>query len=559
MKYITGKITLADGGGAQKEVYVFYKRFRNSSDNLLKVVQAEANGEFKVPIPKSLNYAEIHLAAPGYAAYMTSYIEGDTNPRIEATLSTRSIPTQPDSVSVFMSLKKGQGNEKFAINGKNEIHIEVDFSDEKYKAVTEVGEDTVTFTYYFGEITITPADHKGEWIYDYNGDYNAIAVTKNDKFIVDINLDSYRKSDNESQNYLTTGSWVNSPVNKQYNEVLETLPNEDVSRLGQNYYYYVHQHNKDAISKLSPEVIEERKQATINKFYRYIKSNDSLLAIVKSPYLKDYLNMTKVNLLSAPDSSNSWDDRYKVLKSLKDIPIVYYALFNSVIYSKEFKADPQKYIDILEKNYAKTKNKRNYNFLMYGLMATLARTELVDDPKYLKYITENLNEIAKYDDLDNWPKSDLPKTLVQLELKSMVKAPDFSFKTIDEKDYKLSDFKGKWVMLDFWGTWCGPCVMETPYLVDAYNKLGGENFEMISVASDRSVKVVSDYVTEKKMNWVNTVALDGYAEGVLEQYGITAFPTIMLLDPEGKFVKVQSKELRGENLIPTLEEKMGLN
>lgn len=559
VRYVTGKITLADGGNAQREVYLFYNRFRSSKDNLIKVVQTDANGEFKVGIPTSIKYAELHLAAPGYAAFMTKYIEGDKNPRVEATLYPRAIPTNPDSVRVYMFLKNGRGSEIYPINNKKIINVEIDFSDDKYKSITEDGEDTVTYTYYFKDESTTPAEHIGKWLYDYNGDYYAVGVTKNDKFTLNIDLDKYRKSDDSTQQNLTTGKWVNSPVNKQYNEALELLPSMDISMLGQNYYYYVNQYNKDAISKLTPEVIEERKQKTINKFNKYLKTNDSLLTIVKSPYLKDYLKLNKIDLLNAPDSANSWNDKFKVLNSIRVLPTIFYSLFNKIVYEKEFKDNPQKYIDLLEKNYAKATNKRNLNYLKYGLYSTLARTELVDDPKYQKYITDKIKEIGKYDDLDNWPKTEIPKTLAKIELRSMVYAPDFSFKTIDDKNLKLSDFKGKWVLLDFWGTWCGPCRGETPHLVKAYDELGGDKFEIISVSTDRSVKVVNDYVIDKKMKWVNTIELDGYAKGVIEKYGINSYPTLMLLNPEGKFVKLSQANLRGEELIPTLKKQMMTN
>jgi thiol-disulfide isomerase/thioredoxin len=263
-----------------------------------------------------------------------------------------------------------------------------------------------------------------------------------------------------------------------------------------------------------------------------------------------------MDLLSAPDSLKTWEDKYKVMQTLQMLPTVFYAEFNDVINSKEFKDNPQKYLDILEALFAKANNKRNNYYLRYGLYSRLASNEIIQDPKYREYLIKNLKELAEYDDLDSWPKTGIPKTLAQLELDTMSYAPDFSFQTIDGKARKLSEYKGKWVLLDFWGTWCGPCVMETPFLVDAYNMLGGEKFEMISIANDRSVEVVSDYVKKNEMKWTNTVALSGYAEGVLEQYGITSYPTLMLIDPAGKFVKLKENMLRGELLIPTIRAQM---
>lgn len=556
VKYITGKITLADGGDAKREVYVYYHRFRNSDDNLMKIVPTDANGEFKIPIPISINYASLHLAAPGYEAYITDYIEGDTNPRVEAILLTRAVPEKFDSVGVMIYTSKGSIFEKLKIGYSRFVKLRVDFNDKKYADITGKGEDTVKYSLFFGKGSNTPAEHKGKWKYDNNGDYYAVAVTKKKILSFSIDLSQYRYSDNPEEQSPSDGKWVNSPVNTRYNEVLRLLPLAEVSRLKQNFYYYVMQYNNEAIKTLDSAELDRRKMGTIMKFRRYLSTNDSLLALVDSPYLTDYLNLTKLDLLSAPDSVKSWEDKYEVMQSLQELPTVFYSEFNDVVNTEEFKEKPEYYLDIIEALFAKSKNKRDHYYLRYGLYAWLSRSDIIKDPKYNDYLIRNLKELAEYDDLDSWPKTGIPKTLAQLVLDTMSFAPDFTFKTLEGKEKKLSDYKGKWVLLDFWGTWCGPCVMETPFLVEAYNKLGGEKFEMISIASDRNVKVVSDYVKKNEMKWANTVALEGYAKGVLEQYGITSYPTLMLIDPDGKFVRMKAHELRGELLIPTIRAKM---
>lgn len=556
VKYITGKITLADGGDAKREVYVYYHRFRNSDDNLMKIVPTDANGEFKIPIPISINYASLHLAAPGYEAYITDYIEGDTNPRVEAILLTRAVPEKFDSVGVMIYTSKGRTMEKLKIGYSRFVKLRVDFNDKKYANITGKGEDTVKYSLFFGKGSNTPAEHKGKWKYDNNGDYYAVAVTKKKILSFSIDLSQYRYSDNPEEQSPSDGKWVNSPVNTRYNEVLRLLPLAEVSRLKQNFYYYVMQYNNEAIKTLDSAELDKRKMGTIMKFRRYLSTNDSLLALVDSPYLTDYLNLTKLDLLSAPDSVKSWEDKYEVMQSLQELPTVFYSEFNDVVNTEEFKEKPEYYLDIIEALFAKSKNKRDYYYLRYGLYAWLSRSDIIKDPKYNDYLIRNLKELAEYDDLDSWPKTGIPKTLAQLVLDTMSFAPDFTFKTLEGKEKKLSDYKGKWVLLDFWGTWCGPCVMETPFLVEAYNKLGGEKFEMISIASDRNVKVVSDYVKKNEMKWTNTIALEGYAKGVLEQYGITSYPTLMLIDPDGKFVRMKAHELRGELLIPTIRAKL---
>lgn len=559
VRYVTGKITLADGGKATPEVYVYYNRFRNEKNNLIKVVKADKNGEFKIGIPKNINYADIQLAAPGYEAFITKFIEGDKNPRVEATLHTRGIPEHIDSVGVLISNNDSQTIDLFPIIDNQKADITIDLSDNKYDNIKKNGSNSITYTYFFKGNSYTPAEGDNGYEYDNNGDYNRVAIVHGDKLTLNVDLTKYRRTDDATQQSLTTGHWVNSPINERYNEFLELMPTQEVAQLSPKYYYYVLQKSKDAIKDLTPEDLEQRRQSTISQFHSYLKTTDSLLKIDKSTYLNDYLNLTKLEILNAADTANKWEDYYKVMQSVQEIPTEYYSLFNDIVYSDEFKENPKKYIDILEKNYDKSKDLRNRYYNRFGLYSTLTRTDLANDPFYKEYLIKNINEIIKYKNLDRWIAETAPKAIIQLNLQSMEFAPDFAFKSIDEKQHKLSDYKGKWVLLDFWGTWCGPCRGETPHLVKAYDELGGEKFEIISVSSDGGTKVLKDYIAKNKMKWTNTIELKGYAQGVLKQFGITAYPTLMLVNPKGKFVKLEQEELRGDDLIPTLKKQMMTN
>lgn len=138
-------------------------------------------------------------------------------------------------------------------------------------------------------------------------------------------------------------------------------------------------------------------------------------------------------------------------------------------------------------------------------------------------------------------------------------APDFRFTDLKGNDVRLSSFKGKYVLLDFWGTWCGPCVGEIPNLVKAFNMFKDKGFEIISITSDGLMKTKSKedlaaYITEKGMNWIH--CYDSKELGIIDLYKINHFPTLYLLDKEGRVIKDESR-LRGEGLITTLEEVIG--
>lgn len=139
------------------------------------------------------------------------------------------------------------------------------------------------------------------------------------------------------------------------------------------------------------------------------------------------------------------------------------------------------------------------------------------------------------------------------------KAQDFEFTSLDGKKMKLSDLKNKFVLLDFWGTWCGPCVAEIPNLVKAYAKFKDKGFEIISISSDglmnnKSEKEISEFAKSKKMSWIHL--LDDKTTKVHDLYKISHWPTLYLVDKDGIVVK-NEKVLRGNDLTKTLTELLG--
>ena len=113
-------------------------------------------------------------------------------------------------------------------------------------------------------------------------------------------------------------------------------------------------------------------------------------------------------------------------------------------------------------------------------------------------------------------------------------APDFSLNDLDEKPVKLSDFRGKAVLLNFWATWCGPCKIEMPWLVDLQKKYGSQGLQIVGVAmDDTSDKEIADFA--HKMG-VNYVVLKG-TEKVGDLYGgVDRLPLTYFVDRSGKVV-----------------------
>jgi len=126
-------------------------------------------------------------------------------------------------------------------------------------------------------------------------------------------------------------------------------------------------------------------------------------------------------------------------------------------------------------------------------------------------------------------------------------APEFSAKTLEGKAFKLSDYRGKHVLLDFWATWCGPCRGETPNLKAVYEKYGKrEDFVMIGLSLDKDVDKPLAYAKENGCAWVDGFLGDWGKDTVTKKYGVHGIPSIFLIGPDGKVV---AEGLRGEGIM----------
>ena len=121
-----------------------------------------------------------------------------------------------------------------------------------------------------------------------------------------------------------------------------------------------------------------------------------------------------------------------------------------------------------------------------------------------------------------------------------VDAPGFTLKNLDGKDGSLSDFRGKWVVIDFWGSWCGWCIKGFPALKEAYSKYAGK-LEVIGVDCNETEEAWRAGVAKYKLPWVN-VYNNPQDPTLLQKYGVQGFPTKAIVSPEGKLMDITSGE-----------------
>jgi thiol-disulfide isomerase/thioredoxin len=122
--------------------------------------------------------------------------------------------------------------------------------------------------------------------------------------------------------------------------------------------------------------------------------------------------------------------------------------------------------------------------------------------------------------------------------------PDFSAKDIAGRTVKLSDLQGKVVLLDFWATWCPPCRVEIPHLLEINRKFKDKEFVLISVSLDRDLQAARRFVKDKKMDWVHIIDWEA-GQKIATLYQVEYIPSTFLV---GRTGKIEARQLRGEEL-----------
>lgn len=210
--------------------------------------------------------------------------------------------------------------------------------------------------------------------------------------------------------------------------------------------------------------------------------------------------------------------------------------------------DYMKALQVVEKELNQTTLKKFGNSI--ALVFLVMNWEDETDLDYMEEINKRLQVKFTKNQVATYAQNKLNK-LKKFALGAV--APDISLPNTNGKAVNLSSLKGKYVLIDFWAAWCGPCRQENPNIVAAYNKFKNKGFEIYGVSLDDNKEKWLNAIEKDKLTWINVSDLGGWQSSAAKLYNVTAIPKNFLLDKQGKII---AKNLRGKALEDKLKELM---
>lgn len=266
-------------------------------------------------------------------------------------------------------------------------------------------------------------------------------------------------------------------------------------------------------------------------------ANESGLTFIAKPKSAVKIEGEIKEYLTVALSGNNENEELSKLQSVVDPLLNQFANLNRLFFTAKDKAPTLK--KQLDSVYHLADN-RKLQFIKTHPKNTYASMLIWEKITYLKDpIGSKADSLAKLLNPATFYKSDFEKIktaflISQKEIAIGKPAPNFEkHTTFDGKQINLSDLRGKYVLVDFWGTWCVPCVREMPSLKQFYEKNKGR-FYMLGISKSEQAEWLS-FLKQNNYDWIQ---INLKSEELVKKFNVDAFPTKFILDPEGKFVAI---------------------
>ena len=188
------------------------------------------------------------------------------------------------------------------------------------------------------------------------------------------------------------------------------------------------------------------------------------------------------------------------------------------------------------------------------------RNDITSTYFFERYLMTNqtLDEVqAFYDNLTDRVKKSAPGLALNQKMEDMQQvniggmAPNFELTTPDGKKLSLYDLRGHIVLLDFWASWCAPCLAEVPNLKAIYEKYHGKGLNILGVSLDEKEAAWKSAIERKGLTWQHVSSLKGWKCPVAQRFKVTGIPRMYIIDAQGKII---AQDLRGEKLAKKMDE-----
>lgn len=186
-----------------------------------------------------------------------------------------------------------------------------------------------------------------------------------------------------------------------------------------------------------------------------------------------------------------------------------------------------------------------------GSIVAILAAQMLDADENIDFVSKLADNMVK-----EYPNSEIALQY-QKEINSVRKtaigqpAPDIELETPTGNKISLSSLKGKYVLIDFWASWCGPCRKENPNVVKLYKKYKGKDFEILGVSLDKNKEAWEAAIAKDGLDWLHISDLKMWQSSVVPLYNVTGIPLTVLVDKKGVII---AKNLRGEELGDKLKE-----